>query len=103
MLNMEFYPYYLSGSEIEVRLVGGDIRCGTVGVSQGKQPVFRLISSNRKRPICELCVGCKVLGLAVKKTRIDSPGYLTGDKPTFILRRRGNAPFAGAGAVGNSY
>lgn len=102
MLNMKFYPYYLTGSAIEVRLVGGGTRCGTVGVSQGNQPVFWLISSNRKQPICELCYGCKVIGLAIKKTRIDSPGYLKGDKPTFILRRRGNVPFTGTGAVGNN-
>ena len=82
-LNMDFHPHYLSGCRIRVEFPDTSQKTGKVGVTQSKKPEFVLIS---KADVCHtLGPGCTYLGPALRKTRIDTIGYLTGKIPTSHL------------------
>ncbi len=87
-LNMKFYPHYLLGNRIRVVFADGSERSGKVGVTQSKIPTFVLIS---KAGVCStLGPGCTYLGPAMRKTRIDTLGYLQGITPIYHEERRKN-------------
>ena len=76
----ELAEMFLSGKKYRVELPNGDVKQGRVGkmCCPSSCPRYVLIT----RPGCfkELGKGVTLLGFAQRKTRVDSKGYLTGEK-----------------------
>lgn len=80
LLNMDFYPHYVSGKRITVSIPMVGEKTGKVGMSQEKVPCFWLVTSGGQYPLTK---GPIFLGVAQRKTRIDCALYLQGKMPTY--------------------
>jgi hypothetical protein len=83
-LNMDFFKFYTAGVSIRVDIPCVGERQGKVGVTQCKTPVFVLLGKGNSYWM--LLDGCKYIGPAIRKTRIDSPGYLGRTKPLYQVQ-----------------